>query len=124
VVLLYGAKKEGAVSGWAEFDDDLPPGPVPYDGPIVTEALTLFFSSPRPVASAIARALKQVPHCAKCQRRACLPLTPACRSRLPAAHACLPLTPSQSLDNSVAEMEKRNAVASKGTSARLNMLPA
>ena len=60
VILLYGAKKEGALSGWSESDDDLPPGPVPYDGPIVTEALTLFFSSPRPVASAIARALKQV----------------------------------------------------------------
>jgi hypothetical protein len=58
VVLLYGAKKEG--SGWAEADDDLPPGPVPYDGPIITEALTLFFSAPRPVASAIARALRQV----------------------------------------------------------------
>ncbi len=57
-MLLYGAKKEG--SGWAEADDDLPPGPVPYDGPIITEALTLFFSAPRPVASAIARALRQV----------------------------------------------------------------
>jgi hypothetical protein len=60
VVLLYGAKKESSVSGWIEADDDLPPGPVPYDGPIITEALVLFFSSPRPVASAIARALKQV----------------------------------------------------------------
>jgi hypothetical protein len=59
-VLLYGAKKESGVSGWAEADDDLPPGPVPYDGPIVTEALTLFFSSPRPVAAAIARAIKKV----------------------------------------------------------------
>ncbi len=60
VLLLYGAKKESSVSGWIEADDDLPPGPVPYDGPIITEALALFFSSPRPVASAIARALKQV----------------------------------------------------------------
>ncbi len=79
-MLLYGAKKEGALSGWAESDDDLPPGPVPYDGPIITEALTLFFSAPRPVASAIARALKQ------------------------------------SLDNSVAELEKESAVASKDVS--------
>lgn len=60
VLLLYGAKKESSVSGWIEADDDLPPGPVPYDGPIITEALVLFFSSPRPVASAIARALKKV----------------------------------------------------------------